>query len=261
MTQLQVMICTFGADGIRRVAETAHPRVDGVEYLVSWQTAGMHSPVVPLSLRERPDFTVIATPTRGLSINRNNALSHATAPLLLVSDDDVVYTADRLKRVIAAFDRNPTDGFICFMFESAVAGKSYPAKEFSFDQAIPRGYYTSSIEIALRSEALSKSGVRFDERFGLGARFGSGEEEILIADLLRAGIKGRFVPETIARHDDMTTGPRRADTDEAVRTKGAVFRRIHPYTWPLRMIAHALRLKNGNRLRYLYQWLSGAKLK
>ena len=101
--ELQVMICTYGRDGLRRIASSQHPEVEGIEYLVSVQ----HDPdddiyPIPKEL-DRVDFRLFPTPTRGLSVNRNMALSLASAPILLISDDDVEYTKNGLRSVIDAF--------------------------------------------------------------------------------------------------------------------------------------------------------------
>ena len=36
--RLEVMICTYGLEGIGRLASLEHPRICGVRYLISWQT-------------------------------------------------------------------------------------------------------------------------------------------------------------------------------------------------------------------------------
>lgn len=263
MTQLQVLICTFGPDGIRRVAECRHPQVDGVEYIVSWQLPE-GNPDIPESLR-RDDFSIFISHDRGLSRNRNHAFFHATAPLLLISDDDVEYSSEQLLAVIDAFAQNEDCDFICFRYESDPCQKQYPEATFSFSERPPKGYYVSSIEIALRGKALSanasggKTSIAFNENFGIGAPFGCGEEEIFIHDMVRAGLKGRFIPLTICRHDAPTTAAKENGGKEFIQTKGAMIGYLHPATWPLRMLAHSVRQTGGlkRRLLYIRHWLSG----
>ena len=47
----------------------------------------------------------------------------------------------------------------------------------------------SSIEFFINLDKVNKGNLRFDERFGLGAKYPSGEENILLADLLKRNIK------------------------------------------------------------------------
>lgn len=258
---LQVMICTYGMDGIERVAAAGHPQSEGVEYLVSWQTDGARE--VPASLL-RDDFKIMISSSKGLSVNRNLALSRATAPILLVSDDDVAYTNERLQTVIKAFGSHPEADIITFRYESNGSIKFYPDRQASLEHP-PKGYFISSIEIAMRRESVQRK-IWFNENFGIGAMFPSGEEDIFIRDCLAAGLKGIYLPVTIARHDATTTSERNLMLPSRPQTKGAVFLRLHPYSWPLRMIAHAIReiplWKNGivpSPISYCVNWLKGAK--
>ncbi len=259
--RLQVMICAFGEDGIRRVAAGKHPRMAGVEYLVSWQTNGQCE--LPQELK-RDDFRIISSDTKGLSVNRNSALYHATAPLLLISDDDTDYTEEGLTAVIKGFDAHHEADILAFKFESQSTHKNYPDFVFPLSSP-PKGYYTSSIEIAFRKNPI-KGKIWFNENFGVGAKFPSGEEEIFLKECLDAGLKGLFLPETIVVHDSTTTAARIMGSPSRPITKGAVFLRLHPNDWPIRMIAHALReiplWRKGlvaSPLSYCKNWLKGVK--
>lgn len=258
---LDVLISTYGKEGIRRVASGKHPRVRGVRYLVSWQTDGKHP--LPKEL-ERTDFTIIKTYTKGLSVNRNNAISHAEAPVLLISDDDVDYSQDGLLNVIEAFDRYRDCDIITFRYVSSYIEKFYPKEPCDLNSP-PKGYFVSSIEIAFRKDSVKD--IWFNENFGIGAIFPSGEEDVFLRDCLDCGLKGLFLPMTIARHDEPTTSERNLMLPSRPQTKGAVFTRLHPYSWPLRMIAHALReiplWRKGltpNPLSYCRNWIKGAAM-
>lgn len=258
---LQVMICTYGKEGIERVAVADHPHAEGVEYLVSWQRAGATE--VPKALL-RDDFKIVASDTKGLSKNRNIALSNAIAPLLLVSDDDVEYTKERLQSIIKAFDTHPDADIITFRYETDGSKKFYPQSQASLASP-PKGYFVSSIEIAMRRDSVQDK-IWFNENFGIGGIFPSGEEDVFIRDCLDSGLNGIFLPITIARHDDPTTSGRNLMLPSRPQTKGAVFLRIHPHSWPLRMMAHVLREiplwrkgKVPSPISYCFNWLKGAK--
>ncbi len=256
------MICTYGKDGIERVAAANHPHTEGVEYLVSWQKDGASD--IPTALL-RNDFKIVASDTKGLSKNRNIALSNATAPLLLVSDDDVVYTKERLHAVIDAFDTHQEADILTFRYESSSHSKFYPSLQC--DLSTPeKGYYLTSFEIALRKDSV-RGKIWFNENFGIGALFPSGEEDVFIKDCLDSGLKGLFIPLTINRHDGTTTSGRNLMLPSRPQTKGAVFLRLHPRQWPLRMIAHALReiplWRKGlvpSPLSYCLNWIKGVKI-
>lgn len=264
MTELQVLVAVYGEEGIARMAAHSYPPVEGVEYLVAWQLPGGDAQVpAPLC---RPDVRVIKSCTRGLSANRNIAIDAATAPLVLIADDDLDYTEAGLRGVIDAFRRNPDADILTFKYESERAVKLYP--DFEFDWSRPTRkvpVYVTSFEIAARLDSLRRCGVRFDERFGIGgAQFICGEEDIFMDDALKRGLRGRFVPVTICRHEGYTTSERMRLDPRLIEAKGGVFVRKFPLSWPLRMLAHVVRnrrLPRAERLStgaYLRAWLAGA---
>lgn len=259
--KLQVLICTCGEEGIRRVAEGKHPEVGGVEYLVSWQAS--EGIAVPEILK-RPDFRIARAESIGLSRNRNHALSQSTSPLMLISDDDADYTAERLQRVIREFDARPDEDILTFRFESGVRTKNYPAESFPLDSP-PHGWYVSSLEIAFRNTVIDKR-VHFNEHFGIGAEFPSGEEGLFLHDCLAAGLRGRYIPVTIAYHESLSTGSSNQKLATRPMTKGAVFLRTHPRSWFARMVVHALREvpawikgETPSPLSFCIHWLRGVK--
>lgn len=255
--KLQVLICTLGEAGIQRVAKGVHPRVPGVEYLVSLQLPD-GDVAIPDELL-RPDFKIIKNTTRGLSRNRNLSIAAATAPYCLISDDDLDYSADSLEKVIDIFDKNPGLDIATFRYSGDDA-KHYPDLSFNLVKP-PRGYYVTSFEIGFRQESILRSEIKFNENFGIGAKFPAGEEDIWIHDLLKRKLKGEFFPITIAHHPGETTGTRRALDPDIIRTKGAVFVHTHPLTWPLRMLTHAIRYRkkhhNINMINYCKLWVNG----
>lgn len=260
--ELQVLICTYGSEGLQRIAATSHPRLEGVEYLVCLQNPDSEEIALPEKLK-REDFKLITTKTKGLSINRNIALSQATAPLLLISDDDVDYSENGLREVIEGFATYRDKDILTFRYISSSHTKYYPASPC--DLSTPdKGYFITSFEIAMRRESVQGK-IWFNEHFGIGATFPSGEEDVFVKDCLDRGLKGLFIPTTIVRHDGTTTSKRNLMFASRPQTKGAVFMRLHPRQWPLRMIAHAIREiplwrkgKVPSPLSFCINWLKGA---
>lgn len=238
---LQVLICTIGSAGIARVASARLPQVDGVEYIVCWQTPKGDS-AVPRALADRADVRVLRHNSVGLCRNRNFALRSASAPLALIGDDDVDYSADGLRALIAAASCRPEAAVLCCRYTSRGAYvKPYPAEPTRFASA-PKGYYPTSFEIALRPEAVCRAGVWFNENLGLGAPLlRCGEEDVFVHDAIRARLAVVIVPVTIGAHDHATTGERDAGEPYFVMTHGAVMSHIRPLTWLPRLMIHALR--------------------
>ena len=240
MVKLQVLICTIGAEGIRRVVESLHPVVDGVEYLVSWQLPDGDIGV-PEELACRDDVKVCKVDSRGICRNRNNAIRCATASLCLMSDDDVCYKEEELQSLISAFEDNPMTDIITVMFHSSDYAKVYPEYAFDLNES-PKGYYVTSFEVAFRLNKV-KGRIKMNENFGIGAPvFKCGEEDVFMHDAKKAGLKARFVPITVGTHNHPTTAGRDAEEPYFWMTKGAVFSYIHRFTWLPRIVVNAWRM-------------------
>jgi glycosyltransferase involved in cell wall biosynthesis len=241
-TRLQLLVCSYGLQGLERLARSKRPQVEGVAYLVSCQmpqddTLQAASAELQTFL-QREDVDLHIIHNRGLSKNRNHALALATAPLSLLSDDDLDYTAEALQAVVQTFEQHPKADVISFQFHQEGQEKMYPSKGFHH-QHPPKGYYISSCEIAFRTQSLQGK-FQFNENFGVGsAHFPCGEEDILLKDLLKAGLHCLFEPIYICTHPSLSTGAKRFADPIFLQTKGAVFSYIHPRSWWLRLIKGA----------------------
>jgi len=251
--KLQVLICTLGEAGIRRVAEGSHPRVPGVEYLVSWQLPDGDTDIPKELIRS--DFKIYKTKSKGIAINRNHAISKASAPLALMTDDDVSYTEKELKNVIKQYKLNPTADLITFKYHSSKFPKTYPKHIFNLNNP-PKGYYVTCFEITFRTSKIKKN-ITFNPHFGFNTTFHGGEEEVFIYDAIKSGINCVFIPCFVGTHNHSTTGDRDSHKDISIITKGAIFYHTHSKTWFLHMLAHALREKNIPFHSYCLYWIKG----
>lgn len=259
---LDILICTLGAKGIERIAAHAHPEYPGVRYVVSVQSMP-DGYQLPQRLR-KSDFKVIKCPGKGLSRNRNNALRNAEAEISMIADDDLDFVPEYFDNILNAFESHPQADAIFHTYESADYPKVFPAETFDFSQKIPKGYFVTSFEITFRTQKI-KGRFQFDENFGIGAKYPSGEEDIFVNKLRRNGMRIVFVPTPIARHDGSTTSDRVRFSPSYIRTKGAVMRRIYPFTWFGRMLTHAMRHSKDAvgtsfipTLKYVKYWLEGS---
>lgn len=224
MPTLEILICTFGSDGLSRAASMTLPRLEGVSYLLSIQNPGGEPLFMPDSLR-RPDVRWVVTSTSGLSNNRNEAFRVSRGDILLIADDDLHYTSDGLQAVRQHFIDRPADDFATFMHTGG-DNKWFPSEPFSFDSKPPRGYYLTSFELAVRRASL-RPGMCFSPMFGIGAPyFQACEEDVFLMHMLRSGLHGSFNPVVVARHPAVSTGVRRA-TPGVLRAQGACMRLRH----------------------------------
>jgi len=132
---------------------------------------------------------------KGLSKARNVGLGYANADILAFPDDDCIYPPELLHSINNFF---LTENYSIMMGKTIdkksrkiVAGKAVNDKE----ELSCYRFLGSSTTMFLNLEKINKNEITFDERFGLGARFGSGEEEDLMIRLLNKGYEGLYNPE------------------------------------------------------------------
>ncbi len=221
---IDILICTI-AERINRVPSMLLPPTDWIHYTVSHQTNGKHIDP-PKSLLKRSDVKILTIEGSGLCQNRNNALTHATGELLIISDDDAVYNLEQLQQIRTVADQNPQADILTFMVATDDGNllHSYPTKSFVYPKR-PKGFYYTSDEIMLRNGI---SYPPFDIRFGLGSdRLHMGEEEVFIHDCYKHNLRIEFDPFIQQTVSKTTTSSFYASTRSLQESKGAVLTLIH----------------------------------
>lgn len=255
---IDILICTID-EGVCSVGQVLMPHTPDVHYVVSMQhTRPLSSEAAWMealdTLRQRTDVTITTIEGRGLSRNRNNALRHATADIIVIADDDCRYTPSAIDTIRKAYAERPEAHIICFAAETYDSRplRFYPDAPMSYAEACRQGYSPASVEMTLRREAIVTASLTYDTDFGLGSRFPAGEEEVFIADALRSGLHVSFVPAVIVSTDAATTGRRFLHDARLQEAKGAVFRRRFgtcPALWrTLKEGAHHLVFNHVNPL-------------
>ena len=215
---LDILICTT-SDRLSGITSMILPVRPGVSYKVSIQhTCPVSLINIPAPLTYRQDITLGYIEGQGLSRNRNNALSMATADICLIADDDNRYLPEYIDTILDLWNTHPDYHILTFQAET-LEGEPlhpYPAP------------YVCSVEITFSRKAILDKGLRFDERFGLGSPLlCAGEEDIFMADARKAGLTIGYIPKVIVRTDAKTTSSVFIGNRKLQLTKGAVFRNIY----------------------------------
>lgn len=160
----------------------------------------------------------------GLSRSRNRAIENAEGEISIIADDDIKYKLGSFDIIRDKFNANPEADIITFQVETPDKKpyKGYSNNEFWHNKRTIMK--VSSIEIAFRSKKVLESGIRFDENFGLGSKYQSGEENIFLLDCLNKGLKVKYVPIPIVIHDVESSGSLRSQS--SIYSKGALFTRL-----------------------------------
>ncbi len=244
---LQLAVPTHKPEGIARVERMLPPEREGVGYVVSWQDH--RGAPIPEAIAGRRDTTVLRFDGKGLSSNRNNALEHCDADIILIGDDDLVYRPEAFDTVRRVFERDPELEYASFRYDSPDR-KPYPEAETPL-RPIPRGFYQTTFEIALRRD--SRAGrLRFSPLFGPGAPYlTAGEDEFFLLTAVKRGLNCRFFPATIAEHPTLTSGALPKSPPGLLRTTGALTALRHRVMWVPRIPLTAWRLRRAGKATFV----------
>lgn len=157
-----------------------------------------------------PSVRVINSFEKGLSKSRNLGLQNSKGKIILLTDDDVVYDALFIEKILKSFGKYPEASAItfCAINNEGIPLKKYWSKERKLTTKFDI-FRFMSIEIALNCTKFEKLNFKFDENFGLGSPFALGEENIFMFDIFQKQHSLYFVPEIIVAHpievSDVTT--------------------------------------------------------
>ena len=219
-------------EGIRRVPDVLLSAAEGVEYIIVWQQEKRVGDKIPQPLLDRSDVVVEVMQGRGLCRSRNRALEIAINRLrnpledavAVLADDDERFEPNAFVMLREVYGQHPKLDVALMRLRSSRDGndlKPYPERWTAY-RSRPRTYYPSSLEMTVRSRVLS-TGIRFDERFGLGSQeLCAGEEDVFLEEVLRRKLCIMVVPAYIAATEPATTGGRVLDM-KVLRSKGAVY--------------------------------------
>lgn len=171
---------------------------------------------------ENPDFLNFYEV--GLSRSRNRALYNSDADIIIISDNDVRYVDNVYDVVRNSFLEHPDLDIITFMFKTPEGHFSKKYKNHFFLHNFFTIGKVYSIEIAIKLKKIKEMGVSFNEEFGLGSKYETGEEYIFLHDALKRGLKIGFVPQIIAMHPEESSGSNFKNHDLII-AKGALFRK------------------------------------
>lgn len=161
----------------------------------------------------------------GLSKSRNRALDLCLTKYAYIMDDDVEVDVDRIRELVEYMEAEKTDVATCqYICSDGSFPKKYPENIYLHD--FLSSARVSSIEMCVNIEAVRKQNIKFDERFGLGADYPSGEEYIFLTDCLKKGLVVKYYPITTGVHPVETSGADFFTEPNKVLAKREMFKRV-----------------------------------
>ena len=201
-------------------------RAKNIKFLTSVNNLVIVQNPDSISLPNFPtEVQIVELHNRGVAKSRNAAIANTDTEFLLFGDDDIEFSETGITSAINYLNANPGISILLMQAadETGELRKRYSAQ--SHQLKLTNSAKAATYEMIIRTSAIKTAGIKFDENFGAGATNYLGDEYIFIADALRAGLKGQFVPIVIATHPSESSGSiRNSAIDRSARAK--VFSRV-----------------------------------
>lgn len=171
------------------------------------------------------EVKVLVLNSRGVTKSRNAVLTNTDSRYLLFGDDDITFIESGIDSALSYLESNPDISILLMQAvdETGKLRKPYPKNAHNLQ--LTNSAKAATYEMLIRIDAIKAAGIRFDENFGAGAKNYLGDEYIFIADAIRSGLKGRFLPITIAVHPAESSGNLR-NSIEDVAARSKIFSRV-----------------------------------
>lgn len=229
MKKLSILLSTLD-DRIFSSEKIFENALTGVEYIIIHQVTDIskvdgYSEYYKKFQRENVLF--FQRHEKGTGKSRNLALQQAQGELFFICDDDISFLPRFANIIYEEAQKNPGADILTFMIQNTT-GKPYK-KYFNekTKHTLSSLAKVSNVEIVIRKSWYDKAQIKFDERFGLGTLFNTGEEFIFLSDALKQKAQIFFIPEYIVVHPQLSSG--KMYSAALAEAKGAMMARV--YGW------------------------------
>jgi glycosyltransferase involved in cell wall biosynthesis len=180
---------------------------------------------------------------KGLSRSRNKAIENATSDVCVISDDDLRYKDDYENIIENGYKKYPDADIIAFYVDNVDKNKKRPIRRETKINFI-KSMRIQSVQITFRRKSIVDRNIKFNEKFGSGAEFYMGEENIFLAQCLKKKMKIYYIPKTIATIQSNDSSWFKGFNEYYFNVKGAVYYEMSKYLYPLLILQFALRKRN-----------------
>lgn len=197
----------------------------------------------------------------GVGKNRNKALYFSSKDILLFGDEDLVYIDDLENKVLEAYKALPNADAIIFQIESP--GKDITAKIKEIRRVRWFNYAKyGAARLSIKKSSIQKYNIKFNELFGGGCKYGSGEDNIFIHDLLKKGAKIYTYPLLIAYEKENKSSWFKGYDEKYFYDNGALMASLYnkrKYIMSIIFLIKRNHSKNLSFFRKLFLYFNGAK--
>lgn len=206
---------------------------------------------------------MISVNDRGLSKSRNLAIDNSESDICVIADDDLRYHDGYKDIILKSYKKYPDADIIAFDVPSTNQNRPTSSlKEGRVD--FLHSMKIASFQITFKRRSIVDNNIRFNELFGAGSKYTCGEENILLTEAIKKGLKVYFVNEDIAIVDHNESTWFNGFDERLFRTKGAMFYEMNSKLAYLFILQFAIRkyhlykneMKFWEALRKMFQGMN-----
>lgn len=134
-----------------------------------------------------------AMPDKGVGLNRNTALLHSEADIIVFADEDIVYCKDYEQKILDEFEAHPEADMLLFNVKASEGRETYHTDAFGRVRWYNAGRYPT-YSFAVKREKVHKNNITFSLLFGGGAKYSNGEDSLFLRDCMKCGLKVYRIP-------------------------------------------------------------------
>ena len=220
---------------------TLATRLPGIKYLDGFQNlVVVQNPTSESLPSADPAVKRVELHSKGVAKSRNAVIDNATTEYLLFGDDDIEFKEESINSAITFLEANKEISILLLQAvdETGALRKRYPSRAHPLK--LTNSAKAATYEMIIRTPDIKKASIRFDENFGAGAQNYLGDEYIFIADALRAGLKGLFLPIVIATHPTDSSGSFHNTKQDAI-VRSRIFTRVFGIWGPIMRLLFILK--------------------
>ena len=196
---------------------------------------------------------------KGIAKSRNRLLEKMSGEIEIITDDDIEFVPNYKEIIEKSYRENDADIIIFNMKKGdLVMGHD---KFFQYNKISIMSI--CSCQITFRTNSIKNNNLKFNELFGIGSKFISGEENIFLKDALNKGLKIIHIPIIINSHtDEDTTGE--SWNDKVIISKGALMYELYKRLYIIFLLYFAIfkhknYKKNYSFIKFIKLFIKGKK--
>lgn len=200
---------------------------------------------------------------KGLSRSRNRAIENSKADICVIADDDIRYEDNYEKIIEKGYEKYPDADIIAFYLDNVDPKINRPRRKEGKINFI-KSMQIKSSQITFKRKSIVEKQIKFKERFGAGSELYMGEENIFLANCLKAKLKIYYIPITIATTQENNSSWFNGHNEYDFNVKGAVYYEMSKKIYALLILQFAIRktklyadeVKPFKAIKYMFE---GAK--